>query len=199
LEVLMKMMQSIKVGAYTDRPEPFMGPVCSSLAADKLVAKQAAYARSGGEMLVEMRRLKSGTGLLSPGLMDVSDMKDRPDEEIFGPFLQVVKVADFNSSLREANHTAFGLSAGILTDSPQLYAQFYRQVHAGIINWNTQLTGASSFAPFGGVGISGNHRSSAYYAADYCAYPVASMESTTISLPQKLAPGITPWKESLKN
>ena len=31
--------------------------------------------------------------------------------------------------------------------------------------------------PFGGLGHSGNHRPSAYYAADYCAYPVASFEA----------------------
>jgi succinylglutamic semialdehyde dehydrogenase len=31
--------------------------------------------------------------------------------------------------------------------------------------------------PFGGLGASGNHRPSAYYAADYCAYPVASFEA----------------------
>ena len=37
--------------------------------------------------------------------------------------------------------------------------------------------GASSEAPFGGIGLSGNHRPSAYYAADYCAYPVVSMEA----------------------
>ena len=37
------------------------------------------------------------------------------------------------------------------------------------------MIGAS--APFGGVGISGNHRPGAAYAADYCAYPVASSEA----------------------
>ena len=37
--------------------------------------------------------------------------------------------------------------------------------------------GAAATAPFGGLGASGNHRPSAYYAADYCAYPVASAES----------------------
>ena len=37
--------------------------------------------------------------------------------------------------------------------------------------------GAPSNAPFGGVGQSGNHRPSAFYAADYCAYPVTSSEA----------------------
>ena len=34
--------------------------------------------------------------------------------------------------------------------------------------------------PFGGLGASGNHRPSAYYAADYCAYPVASFEAEAV-------------------
>ena len=34
--------------------------------------------------------------------------------------------------------------------------------------------------PFGGLGASGNHRPSAYYAADYCAYPVASFEAEEV-------------------
>ncbi|MED5649897.1 N-succinylglutamate 5-semialdehyde dehydrogenase, partial [Enterobacter hormaechei] len=56
---------------------------------------------------------------------------------------------------------------------------------------NKQLTGAASSAPFGGIGASGNHRPSAYYAADYCAYPVASLESPSVSLPATLTPGIS--------
>ena len=39
-----------------------------------------------------------------------------------------------------------------------------------------KVVGGVELAPFGGVGLSGNHRPSAFYAADYCAYPVASAE-----------------------
>ncbi|MCA1748254.1 MAG: N-succinylglutamate 5-semialdehyde dehydrogenase, partial [Sphingomonadales bacterium] len=45
---------------------------------------------------------------------------------------------------------------------------------------NAPTNGASSASPFGGIGFSGNHRPSAYYAADYCAYPVASAEAPGI-------------------
>ena len=76
-----------------------------------------------------------------------------------------------------ANQTQFGLAAGLLSDSREQYDLFWREARAGIVNWNKPLTGASSAAPFGGIGASGNHRASAYYAADYCAYPVASLEA----------------------
>jgi len=52
-----------------------------------------------------------------------------------------------------------------------------QNIRAGVVNWNKPTNGAPSSAPFGGVGLSGNHRPSAYYAADYCAYPVVSSEA----------------------
>ena len=64
-------------------------------------------------------------------------------------------------------------------------------IRAGIVNRNRQLTGASGDAPFGGPGASGNLRPSAYYAADYCAYPMASMEGQETVLPATLSPGVS--------
>ena len=49
-----------------------------------------------------------------------------------------------------------------------------------MVNWNRPTTGAASNRPFGGLGESGNHRPSAFYAADYCAYPMASFEAEAI-------------------
>ena len=96
--------------------------------------------------------------------------------ELFGPLLQVIRVDDFDEAIAEANNTRFGLSASLVGGNPQEYNRFWANVRAGVINWNRPTNGASSAAPFGGVGLSGNHRPSAYYAADYCAYPVASTE-----------------------
>ncbi|MEZ5507165.1 MAG: aldehyde dehydrogenase family protein [Gammaproteobacteria bacterium] len=74
-----------------------------------------------------------------------------------------------------ANATRFGLAAGVISDDVTAFADYERQLRAGIVNFNKPLTGASSEAPFGGIGASGNHRPSAFYAADYCAYPVATL------------------------
>ncbi|MDO9488181.1 MAG: aldehyde dehydrogenase family protein, partial [Sphingomonadaceae bacterium] len=81
------------------------------------------------------------------------------------------------AAIAEANNTAFGLSAALIGGTPQLYDPFWANARAGVINWNRPTNGASSAAPFGGIGLSGNHRPSAYYAADYCAWPVASLEA----------------------
>ena len=67
--------------------------------------------------------------------------------------------------------------AALVSDDRGLWDLFRDGIRAGVVNWNRQTTGASGKLPFGGVGDSGNHRPSAYYAADYCAYPMASLEA----------------------
>jgi len=193
IQFFQELIESIVVGAYDSNPEPYMGPVIRELHAINFLKSQEMLAHSGGKILNEMKHLAKGTGLLSPGLMDVTHVKDRPDEEIFGPFLQIIRVNNLEEALQEANSTKFGLSAGIITDHQSDYDFFYKNIRAGVVNWNTQLTGASSSAPFGGIGWSGNFRPSAYYAADYCSYPVASMETSDFKNPLNMPPGLKPY------
>lgn len=190
LEHLVAMIGKIRVGPYTDDPEPFMGTVISGRAAGNLLEAHERLAAAGGQILVGMKRLRGIDALLSPGLMDVTGIKNRPDEEFFGPFLQVIRVPDFDSALKEANDTSYGLAAGLLSDSQNLYQAFLRRIRAGVVNWNRQLTGASSSMPFGGIGSSGNHRPSAYFAADYCSYPVSSIETNRLEMPRQTVTGI---------
>ena len=124
-----------------------------------------------------MARPIEGRPFLTPSIVDVTEMGERPDIELFGPILQVIRVQDFEEAIAEANNTRYGLSAALVGGSAQHYDQFWSNSRAGIVNWNKMTVGASSEGPFGGIGLSGNHRPSAYYAADYCAYPVVSMES----------------------
>jgi succinylglutamic semialdehyde dehydrogenase len=158
-------------------PAPFMGPVIDNEAADGLTESFLVLMSSGGQVIRHMTRPVASLPLLTPGIIDVTAMSERPDIELFGPLLQVIRVDSFEAAIAEANNTAFGLSAALVGGSPQLYDQFWANARAGIINWNRPTNGASSAAPFGGIGLSGNHRPSAFYAADYCAYPVASAES----------------------
>ena len=106
--------------------------------------------------------------------------RERRDEELFGPVLQMIRVKDFRCRDRRGQQHPLRLAAGLVGASPDLYDRFWGSVRAGVINWNKPTTGAPSTAPFGGVGLSGNHRPSAFYAADYCAYPVTSSESSVL-------------------
>jgi len=188
---LVAVSSTIEVGAFDQQPAPFMGSVISLGAAKALMDAQELLLANGAVALLEMTQPQAQAALLTPGIIDVSEVTDRADEELFGPLLQVIRYTDFEAAIAEANNTQYGLAAGLLSDSEARYQQFWLESRAGIVNWNKQLTGAASSAPFGGVGASGNHRASAYYAADYCAYPVASLETPSLVLPATLTPGVT--------
>jgi succinylglutamic semialdehyde dehydrogenase len=171
-----RLAERIIVGAPMDEPAPFMGPVIDNQSADGLTESFLYLLSHGGKAIKHLVRPRDDLPFLSPAIIDVTAMKDRPDVELFGPLLQVIKVSDFDEAIAEANNTRFGLSASLVGGTPAEYNRFWANVRAGVINWNRPTNGASSAAPFGGIGLSGNHRPSAYYAADYCAYPVASTE-----------------------
>ena len=188
---LLDVTSNIKVGVYDSAEQPFMGSMISVAAAKGMLAVQQQLVELGGRVLLEMRHLDETTALVTPGIIECTDVQNYPDDEHFGPLLKVFRFTDFDQAIDKANETQFGLSAGLLSDSAELYQHFFRRIRAGIVNWNRPITGASSAAPFGGIGASGNHRASAYYAADYCAYPVASVELEQVVLPEQLSPGLS--------
>ncbi|WP_371866850.1 succinylglutamate-semialdehyde dehydrogenase [Duganella fentianensis] len=187
---LVDVASRLTIGASAAEPAPFMGPVVSAAVAKRLVQAQADMIAKGGVSLLQMRQLDENTGFVSAGIVDVTNAQGIPDEEWFGPLLQVIRVADFDAAMKAANATEFGLAAALISNDEQLWKTFQVRARAGIVNWNRPTTGAASSAPFGGVGKSGNHRPSAYYAADYCAYPVASIENNVLEMPAKLSPGM---------
>jgi succinylglutamic semialdehyde dehydrogenase len=177
LEEIHKLIGRIIVDQPFADPQPFMGPVIDLGAANRVHEQWSELVARGGKPLKHLERLDAERPYLSPALIDVTDAEERPDEEIFGPVLQVIRVEDFDAAIAEANNTRFGLAASLIGGTPAMYDRFWANVRAGVINWNRPTNGAPSSAPFGGVGLSGNHRPSAFYAADYCAYPVTSSEA----------------------
>jgi succinylglutamic semialdehyde dehydrogenase len=176
LAEIVKLAERLIVDHPHAAPPPFMGPVIDNQAADQLQEAFLDLMIKGGRPLKRLDRPAADRPFLTPAIIDVTDVADRPDAELFGPVLQVVRVADFDAALAEANATRYGLAASLIGGGPELYDRFWANIRAGVINWNKPTNGAPSNAPFGGLGLSGNHRPSAYYAADYCAYPVTSSE-----------------------
>ena len=62
-------------------------------------------------------------------------------------------------------------------------------MRAGIVNRNRPTNGALSTQPFGGIGMSGNHRPAGWTSVDYCTWPMASTEAEIATLPT-LPPGM---------
>ncbi len=180
----------LRIGAWDDTPEPFMGPLISAQAARQMIDAQDRLIALGAQALLPLRRLERGSAFVTPGIIDVSSI-EAPDEEHFGPLLQLHRYDGFDEAIARANATRYGLAAGFIGDDEAEYRHFFARSRAGIVNFNRPTTGASGAMPFGGIGASGNHHPSGWYAADYCAYPVASFEADAPQLPARIAPGLS--------
>ena len=189
-EELLDLIPKIRVGLPFDEPAPFMGPLIHSQAAVKMLEAQQQSVAAGGRSLVEMSVSDRCPALVSPGVVEVPHSQAIDDCEHFGPLLMMQPAKDLDEAILLAGNTQFGLSAGFIGDRVEDFHYFLHRVRAGVINWNRQTTGARGKLPFGGVGMSGNHRPSGYFIADYCSYPVASLESHELNDMNQPVPGL---------
>lgn len=187
---LVAVASDLSVGEWNAQPAPFMGAMISNQAVEDLLEVEQHLNALGATSLLALRRLSADRALVSAAIIDATGVESLPDEEYFGPLLTIIRYQDFTQAIEIANNTRFGLATGLISTQRADFQRLLVEARAGIVNWNKPLTGASSNAPFGGIGASGNHRPSAYYAADYCAWPMASMESSHIALPENNLPGI---------
>jgi len=187
----------------------FMGPLATRDARDAALDFQSRLSEAGADILLQMTPdvpavADSGGHYITPGVARVERFTAAPDdslvdggvgfdagcdEEVFGPLLRVAVVSDLDDAIEQANATRFGLAASIFTKDEAVARQFRAEARAGCINWNSATAGASSALPFGGLGVSGNHRPAGSFSLDYCAYPVAGM--TEKGDAATVAPGMT--------
>ena len=138
LSELKQQVLNISIGFVGDTPEPFMGTVINAATGNRLIQAYADLIKRGAVPLVQMEQRRDCEALLSPGLLDITEVADREDEELFGPLMTIIRVKSFEEAIVEANRTQYGLSAGLLSDNPDCYQQFIHQIRAGIVNWNRQ-------------------------------------------------------------
>ena len=191
LKVLVKYIECIKIGLPFDEVQPYMGPLKDEAFVKELLNYQEELLANGAVSLIKAKQSCLGKCFVTPGLIDITNIKNKKlNREVFGPLLRVFRANSLEEAIAEANNTEYGLAAGILTDKKEDYDVFYKNIKAGLVNWNQQLTGASGMAPFGGIKHSGNYRPSGYFAVDYCVYPVATIENEELKTPEKLPIGL---------
>lgn len=201
IPAICKAASNLIIGDPQSEAPVFMGPVISEGAREAILASQSALHAAGGELLMPMRPLDLPPGssdsvssrgwYLTPGVMRVerftvnSEGASGCDTEVFGPFLRIALVRSLDDAIEQVNATRYGLAASIFTKDRAAIERFLAEARAGCVNVNAGTAGASSKLPFGGLGLSGNHRPAGAFSLDYCAYPVAGMiergEASTIS------------------
>ena len=186
IPALVEAAKALVIGDPRSSTPVFTGPIINEAARKAVLDAQKKFAKQGGEVLLEARAVEmkgacAGGYFVSPGIVQVEEFSADEaadagsDVEIFGPLLRVCEVKSVDEAIRQANATRFGLAASIFTTSQESAQRFLAEARAGCVNVNTGTAGASSKLPFGGVGLSGNHRPAGSFSLDYCAYPVAGM------------------------
>jgi len=174
-KILNRLKKKIQSLSYKPSEALYYGPLISMAATERFLKFQDKLLSLGATSILKAKKVQGSYNLVTPSLMSTQDMPKPYDEENFGPMLQVSFVDSFEQAIETANQTKYGLAASLLSDNDQLFDTFAQEVNAGVINFNSTTTGASGAFPFGGIGRSGNMRPAGFYAADYCAWPKASI------------------------
>ncbi|QDU47189.1 Succinate-semialdehyde dehydrogenase [NADP(+)] GabD [Symmachiella dynata] len=97
-------------------------------------------------------------------LADVAPEMRISCEELFGPAVALTVFDDINEAISLANHTEFGLSAGIFTQDIDRAMRFAQEVDSGNlhINWGSQWR--ADLMPYGGLKHSGTGKEGPKYA-----------------------------------
>lgn len=155
VERLSEAMQALRVGDAR-AADTQVGPVASAaqlqIDLDYISMGEAAGARLIGG--ARLNRDRPGYYLQPALFTDAKSDMAIAQEEIFGPVAVVLRAGDFDHAVALANDTAFGLSAGIVTQNPARIEDFKRRVQAGMIQVNLPTAGMDFHAPFTGRKLS---------------------------------------------
>ena len=162
-DALVERAQKIKIGDGLDETIE-MGPLINQAAREKVLRyidigkAEGARLRTGGAIY------DSGTCakgfFFQPTVFDgVKPNMRIAQEEIFGPVLSIIEIANFEEAIAVLNGTAYGLSSSIYTNDVSRAFRAMRDIEAGITYINGPTIGAEVHLPFGGVKDTGNgHR-----------------------------------------
>jgi aldehyde dehydrogenase (NAD+) len=149
---LVDKARSLRVGAALD-PATQIGPAASAAQLEQNLRYVDIATQEGGRLATGGVAVKCATPgyYMSPAVVaDTNPDMRINNEEVFGPVLSTVRVRNYDEALEIANRGAFGLSAGIVTQSLKYSRHFRRNVRAGMVMVNLPTAGVDYHVPFGG-------------------------------------------------
>ncbi len=160
---LRRLIESTRALVIGDPAEPGtdFGPVIDESAAGK-IREYIDIGRNEGKLelacdVPEGLQDRVGMPYVAPHIFSGIRPEHRlAQEEIFGPVLSVIRVADFDEALAVANGTSYKLTGGVFSRRPLHLQRAAREFRVGNLYLNRGNTGALvGRQPFGGFGLSG--------------------------------------------
>lgn len=166
LEKFIKLAESIRLGDPLD-PNTEMGPLTSALHRDRVLSYITVAQEEGGKVLTG-GRAPTASNLVDGYYVEPTIVEAQPhhrvaQEEVFGPFVTVLRFSTDEEALAIANGTSYGLGSGLWTQNLQRAHRMASKIHAGMC-WINCYKRVSPGSPFGGVGQSGYGREMGFEA-----------------------------------
>jgi len=158
---LAERARSMRIGPGVSDPD--MGPIISKRQLET-IERYVAIGTGEGATIAAGGGRPSGASLgqgyyFQPTLLDgVSADMRVAQEEIFGPVLAIVAFDDLDEAARIANHSQYGLVAGIWTRDINKALTLASRIKSGQVYVNTYGAGGGVELPFGGYKKSGYGR-----------------------------------------
>jgi malonate-semialdehyde dehydrogenase (acetylating) / methylmalonate-semialdehyde dehydrogenase len=154
IERLRQRIGALKVGA-PDAAGTDMGPLVTAQALERVRGYVEAGVRAGASLAIDGRGVsvagREQGFYVGPTLFDhVTPEMSIYREEIFGPVLSVVRVADYRAALKLVNSHEFANGAAVFTQSGALAHAFARDVEIGMVGVNVPVPVPMAFHSFGG-------------------------------------------------
>lgn len=167
LEALIKKLEVCKIGDPMQE-DTFFGPVADA-GAHKRILGYIDQGKAEGARLVhggEATKVDGKGFYIQPTVFaDAENTMTIAREEIFGPVLTVIPVADVDEAIRVGNDTSYGLASAVQTTDMNKALKVARALKAGVVWVNTEYQWSAA-APYGGVKMSGYGRENGREAYD---------------------------------
>jgi acyl-CoA reductase-like NAD-dependent aldehyde dehydrogenase len=150
-------------------PKTVVGPLIDDAAADRVLAWVEDARRAGATVLAGASR--EGRVVAATVLEDVDRDMSVSCEEVFGPVVVLERYADFETAVRSANASKYGLQAAVFTHDERLVRRAFDELEVGgvVVN-DSPMVRVDNF-PYGGVKASGFGREGVRYAMEEMTEP----------------------------
>jgi malonate-semialdehyde dehydrogenase (acetylating)/methylmalonate-semialdehyde dehydrogenase len=151
---MLPAMAKLRIGTSTD-PDADYGPVVTAAHKARIEQYIQMGVDEGAELVVDGRGFTlqghEGGFFIGPSLFDhVQSHMQSYREEIFGPVLQIVRAADFETALALPSQHQYGNGVAIFTRNGHAAREFAARVNVGMVGINVPIPVPVAYHSFGG-------------------------------------------------